>query len=364
MRKFLEWFRRTTDLDKIERTLLHALCGVHILLALLFLAMGILPLVISNIIAIVLYHITFFFIFKKLKDSRLARMVSLFWIIQLHSIWGTVYLGWDYGFYMYCICTMPIAIFVFYLVQESSRFILQASVMDLIIFLTLIALRSLDNLLTYDWLPDSTYYPMISALFTALCCTVMMVFFSALMVERMAKSSNDIKRKNEELDFLANYDMLTKLKNRRNLETHVREYMDTMSGDESLKLTMALGDIDDFKKINDTYGHVCGDYVLSRIGEILNGYEEKGLISGRWGGEEMLVVSRLSFDESFKLVEELRKKICDEEFLYEGKRVKVSMTFGIRAVHATDSYDSALADVDRRLYYGKAHGKNRVCAES
>ena len=360
MKKFLEWFRKVSDIETMEHLLLRALCGVHIILAVMFMLMRIWPIFYSNIIAICLYLYFFKIVFKKWNDSSYARMMSLFWIIQFHSLWATVYLGWEYDFYMYCVCTMPVAMFVFYLVRGNAETILNASVSDLCIFAILVSIRSISSNFSYNWLPDNNYYHVISSSFTVFCCTVMMVFFSTLMVERLLRAGNDIKKKTEELDFLANYDMLTKLRNRRNLETKVRAYMENMKNDETMKLTMTLGDIDDFKKINDGYGHVCGDMVLSRIGEILNEYEKQGLISGRWGGEEILIVCKKEYKESFELVESLRKRIDEEAFVYEGRKVKVSMTFGIREILATDNYDSALAEVDERLYYGKTHGKNQV----
>lgn len=131
------------------------------------------------------------------------------------------------------------------------------------------------------------------------------------------------------------------------------------------KYTVIIGDIDHFKKINDGYGHLVGDYVLKGISNLLLKNIENYGIVGRYGGEEFIIVfPKMNIDESFDLIEKIRKLIektkikvkyndCIKEFY-------VSMTFGMTAGDKNKNINELFAEADKALYKGKNNGRNQT----
>jgi len=161
---------------------------------------------------------------------------------------------------------------------------------------------------------------------------------------------------------LATTDPLTKLYNRRYMnEFLVKETERSRRGQK--RFAVILADVDDFKKINDAYGHMCGDVVLQAIvsGMIDNTREYD--IVGRYGGEEFLIIMpEIEKLAAADVADRIRRNIQDREIeLKEGERVAVTASFGI-ASYAEDgsSPDDLLVKADERLYRAKWEGKNRV----
>lgn len=127
--------------------------------------------------------------------------------------------------------------------------------------------------------------------------------------------------------------------------------------------SVVLFDIDNFKKINDTYGHDGGDYVLTTLGQQVkaSGLRERDL-AGRYGGEEFLLVLTNSDErQAAEVAERIRKKIESFEFVYEGKRIPVTVSMGVSSLKkdfpdAQEMYKAA----DKALYESKRTGKNKV----
>jgi two-component system cell cycle response regulator len=128
-------------------------------------------------------------------------------------------------------------------------------------------------------------------------------------------------------------------------------------------LSVVMFDIDHFKKVNDTYGHDGGDYVLSDLGKQVKsaGLRERDLC-GRYGGEEfMIVLTGSTAQEGMDIAERLRKRIQDHLFVYDGTRVAVTISMGVAELtpSMTDFKDIYRAS-DKALYVSKQSGRNRV----
>jgi diguanylate cyclase (GGDEF)-like protein len=124
-----------------------------------------------------------------------------------------------------------------------------------------------------------------------------------------------------------------------------------------------LFDIDNFKMVNDTYGHDGGDFVLQELGAQVkaSGLRERDL-AGRYGGEEFMVVLTNSNEgQAHEAAERIRKKIELHEFTYAGERIPVTVSIGVASlkkdyVESGDIYKAS----DKALYESKRNGKNRV----
>jgi len=172
---------------------------------------------------------------------------------------------------------------------------------------------------------------------------------------------------------LAVYDSLTGLRNSRSIREEVLRLCRRFDRNSGSVASIALCDIDYFKKVNDTYGHIQGDLVLSEVGKILAESLRKDFdLAGRYGGEEFLLL----FDETdivktFKVVERIREKIAAHRFSKcdgAGKPIKdeflsITMSFGIAEIRGeTKSGDTSewLSRADRMLYQSKQDSRNRT----
>lgn len=192
------------------------------------------------------------------------------------------------------------------------------------------------------------------------------------------KKNAEIKRLNKKLNLLNKKDYLTKVYNRKTfIEMAEIELARTIRSVESLKksgiklkvdlgtFSIAMLDIDDFKRINDTYGHLAGDRVLRVIGKILNSPDlfRKTDIVGRYGGEEfILLFPGLSASNCIPVILKFINRI--RELIFEEKekctKYGVTISVGISDYCEGDTIQSVIARADGKLYRAKMEGKNRV----
>lgn len=154
-------------------------------------------------------------------------------------------------------------------------------------------------------------------------------------------------------------DALTELYNRRSGERKLLHVIEKARMNEN-PFCVCIGDIDFFKKVNDTYGHACGDIVLKSVSNILREHMNSIGFVARWGGEEFLLVfDRMELDEAASSLQALLDKIRHTEIDYDNCLIHVTMTFGIVS-GAEGDQDTLLRLADNKLYEGKAGGRNRI----
>ncbi|MFA0284409.1 diguanylate cyclase [Vibrio sp. 10N.222.55.F12] len=159
----------------------------------------------------------------------------------------------------------------------------------------------------------------------------------------------------------ANFDEMTDLLNRRAIYEWLREHMSSNN-----YLVCMLLDIDDFKSINDTYGHMVGDEVICALANITKRSAEKaGGVAGRWGGEEFIIfIPNASLEAALQVSEEIRQQFNQVEFrIDEQLRFNSSVSIGISDSQACEdgvTIDALVNLTDQSLYRAKANGKNCV----
>lgn len=169
----------------------------------------------------------------------------------------------------------------------------------------------------------------------------------------------------ETLQTLIYKDPLTGLYNRRAGRIELSKYIDLAEASNfRKKVIVALGDIDFFKKINDSYGHDCGDFVLTKLSDIFVKHMDKKGIPIRWGGEEFLLVFKADYKTSYGLVEAMMDEIRETQFEYEGKVFQVTMTIGITEYKKKESIEEIVKRADDLLYKGKTGGRNQIVEDS
>ena len=167
---------------------------------------------------------------------------------------------------------------------------------------------------------------------------------------------------NQRLDALLRTDDLTGLYNRRHIMEHLAYEMLRLQRKGS-PFSVILFDIDHFKKINDKYGHICGDYVLRCISLIAKEVLRNMDIIARIGGEEFLILLPDTHLHGSALVaERLRKAMADYQFSYEGLNIRVTISLGVTEAIGDSQLEYLLQVVDENLYKAKQRGRNRMVA--
>lgn len=164
----------------------------------------------------------------------------------------------------------------------------------------------------------------------------------------------------EKVNALSNHDYLTQAPNRKYFLEKI-EYEQLRFKRTRIPFILVYADIDDFKKVNDDYGHETGDYVLISLANLVKTTIRNIDFFCRWGGEEFLIfLAETDLTIGKTIVERILSEIRNHEFNYNGKTLKVTMTFGL-AIYEKDQHINEIIDIaDKMLYWGKKHNKNQV----
>ncbi|MGE4298841.1 MAG: diguanylate cyclase [Desulfovibrionaceae bacterium] len=161
----------------------------------------------------------------------------------------------------------------------------------------------------------------------------------------------------------AETDGLTKVHNRLHFERRLQEEHGRHRRFRQ-SLSMFIVDLDHFKRINDTHGHLAGDMVLCKTGAVLLETLRNTDYVARYGGEEFaILLPDTPTSQAWKLAERIRRAIADMEITYEGTPITVTCSIGSATVEPDEvrSPKSLVAEADRQLYQAKQTGRNRVC---
>jgi len=329
---------------------------IHSLITLFAICTDILPLVAFNICSVLVY-ITCIPLAK--KHPTLVFYIG-FSEIVLHSFTAVILIGNEFGFSMYFVAIIPMSFHLLNAVK-SRKYLFKAFILSSISFILfatcyIISITHepvyisdlLDNLRPYIYLVN-----MLITFATLLASTI-------LFYIEINSAYQSLYDKNQELDNLANTDPLTGLYNRRTMTVHVQNmYEDYHSTHKPFSLIVC--DIDDFKKVNDTYGHECGDEVLIQISSILSSLTRGLDFVCRWGGEEFIIFLRdIDITAAQNIAERIRTEIEKTEMKLSNTSIHITMTFGVSCATETDDYEELFNLADSRMYEGKKSGKNKV----
>ena len=191
------------------------------------------------------------------------------------------------------------------------------------------------------------------------CATVL--FAGIYFTKDAFQMESRLQDYNKELRHVASTDPLTKVWNRFRMLEHVEKCLKKYRKGEMQFMSVAIGDIDFFKRVNDTYGHECGDEVLRQLAHLFD-METHGIGAvARWGGEEFLFLfENMNGDEAWTALSLIQTKLNRLEIMYEGEVHHVTMTFGLTEYDFHLSLDDNIKLADDKLYKGKEGGRDRI----
>lgn len=172
-----------------------------------------------------------------------------------------------------------------------------------------------------------------------------------------------VKRYQRQLEVIATTDRVTGLANRHALDILLAQKI-REAVRQNTPLSAIMLDIDHFKTINDSRGHLAGDRILSEIAQTLRSSLRASDIACRWGGEEFLIsLANTDLDAAMQVACALRAKIENSAYLYENETLRVTISAGVATFRPGNSANDFVARADAMLYRAKQEGRNRVCCE-
>lgn len=179
-----------------------------------------------------------------------------------------------------------------------------------------------------------------------------------LFTDISKQTVNELRVK--ELERLAMLDPLTQLGNRAYVNNEI-SYRINEYQRYSIPFGIIFFDIDHFKHVNDTYGHLAGDEILKLVARNLTTNARQFDFFGRYGGEEFIgVIRNVEIDQIVEMAERLRIIIASSSILFKGQEVKVTISLGVTAMRKEDTIESLLDRVDKLMYKSKMNGRDQV----
>lgn len=290
------------------------------------------------------------FYITKTRPSR----HNLFYYTLLLLSWLVLFVctyGWDCGGQHFI---MPLLVIAFFSVYDTMgrKLLFLGILFGLRLYLFFYCLNN-EPMIILETVPSE----LLQILNTAFIF-IQMAFVCMIFSTNIQKAEKQLLIYNEELQKQACTDPLTALPNRRYMMDILEEQI--RSRPKSV-FSVALGDIDWFKKINDTQGHICGDEVLRKLSVL---FKEKSCGKGyvcRWGGEEFFFfLPDMNLDDASLFINDINIAVSQLPIVYKDEKIRVTMTFGVEEYDYRSSLTDLIKKADDKLYLGKKQGRNKV----
>lgn len=319
--------------------------------SILFLYLEVIPLVILNVISIIIYSII---LSKNIEDNMTKYTAILYSVVFINAILTVYFIGWSGAFYVYPLSFLPIVYFTTMNIMKKDKIGHIIAGVTLInyqiskIYTEFVVAPYENNVIEFE----NILYPI-----NTFIASSMFIWLVYAFLCEMKNIQIDLENKNILLKDIANIDPLTKLNNRR----YMNEILQIEIEKETI-FCLAIGDIDDFKRINDTYGHDAGDIVLIEIANtLIENTKIYNISICRWGGEEFFILLKGIYKKEAKeICEKLLKDIKDINVYYMDSIINITITFGCAEFTLKEDIEVTIKKADLNLYKGKNATKNCV----
>lgn len=338
--------------------LCYSLSVIHLLIMLRFLSLDYTILYVYNFFSVVLYLVLGTLV-PRLENFFSIYLCAYFEII-LHSTLASILAGWDWGFPTYTLALIPVSFYLAYSLPHFKRSMVMPvcfSVLDMALFLFVKSVCFYVQPIYY--VHNTAENLTFSYCFNAAIAFIMLTIFSGFFSMDIRHNELGLEAQKAALEIASTHDPLTRLLNRRSMDEHLEKALSDAL-ESNMHFTLALGDIDDFKRVNDTYGHNVGDEVLVHVSSIIFSNIADGGAVCRWGGEEILILIPETGENAYLQVEKIRRQIMDSQIKSKDEAIHITMTFGLSEYSTGSDIQKLISIADENLYKGKGNGKNQV----
>jgi diguanylate cyclase len=299
--------------------------------------------------------LSFFLLIRTGRSKRLSADPSL---MEPQAVHGLIAAAWSYaitGPARGAVLTTLVLILAFSMFGLSARQAWRLSVFGLIVLALTMAWKSQTDPLRYP-----PWQEVIHWFFAAIVLMAVSLLAVRMMALRshMRKQQHELERTLGRIRLLATQDELTGLSNRRHM-------LDLLKVEQSRQqrtqqpLSVALLDLDHFKRVNDKYGHLAGDVVLMGFAEAASRGLRATDVLSRWGGEEfLLMLPNTGTDEAGQCVVRMRKDLSQVTFDEVAPGLQITFSAGLSTYQAGESLEAVIERADHAMYRAKAEGRN------
>lgn len=317
--------------------------SVHLFNAVFFGTIGLKSLAILNAVSSVLY-IAFLTLFKKNETLRIS---FAYFEIIIFSALSELTSGGHFGYLNFVIGMVAV---IFFLLPSSNK---KKTVYQLIgaVCGIVISQISLLNFSIYPEVMDIVmeYESFVSVLNLVITLSTLFYLSNLYLIE--------VRTAREKLDYNSNHDLLTGLYNRRFFEGIMKRSKD----EKEHCFSVAMLDVDDFKKINDTYGHETGDRVLAVVSKCIESCLPQNAVAVRWGGEEfVLYLPKVDCSLALEVLNDFRRKLAEQAIFHRESRITITVTIGLSTGDNIADYENYLREADKSCIGARSTVRTRL----
>lgn len=282
---------------------------------------------------------------------RISLLISSVSVV-LFSFIGDFTFGWNYGSHFFLVCLTP-------LILASNDISRIEKLIRCSICITIYA-SMLQLVMNLGFHHGHDQVELVSNLLGDINLFVAFSILGFVMIHY----SKAVKSNEKKLKELVNSDQLTGIPNRRCIYQIIDSQISNYNRCKE-KFVVGLVDIDDFKKVNDTYGHLVGDKVLNGTVKCMQSQLRKNDFIGRWGGEEFLIIlPQIDLQNSLPLFARVQKSFANNKLDCNEYKLPITITIGIAEYDQDQTTDELIRHADDFLYVGKQNGKNTIVSSN
>lgn len=324
----------------------------HVFLLAMFMVMHIYLMVAVNIVSLLIYAMNYVWSRKNLNVYFASAYVE----ILLHMILAIISVGWDCGFQMYVFAMIPIIYYEDYVFKKRTIPSIHPRIISFVVAVLYVGMYLVSHCFPalYQLERPEAYrlFYVANAIFVLVFIIVYVENFEHVVWQ-------------SELGLMkaAENDELTMMSNRRSMQKKLDELMQEEKPNP--EIAVAILDIDDFKLVNDTYGHNAGDLILKGVAMRIKEAESELICTCRWGGEEflMLSVGEGSAQQLVQAIAKTLENIRQDQHDYKGNSIRVTISAGVARWKQSEKIEHTISRADQCLYQAKTNGKNQYIVD-
>lgn len=327
--------------QKVGRAILYASFIKHLFLFIVFMVQGWIEMSLMGATMLVLVSASMYFEFN---EKRKLTFFLMFVAIIAYWAGSEILLGSQYG-YHHVIWPLIVAMVLLDVLHGRALYLSLSVCVGAVVASTFLPEQGLI-------MGENSMMPFFNMLYLIVSCLILIpviIYFHQSNLYVLNK-----------LHEQANTDALTGLYNRRRMleDIHLQQ---ALCERNNSNFCLILGDIDFFKKLNDSYGHAAGDAGLVHLSKLLKDTVRKTDSVSRWGGEEFLILLSGSGEkEAYQIANTLRELIANQAIKFQDRHLHLTLSFGVAHYKAGQSIDHTIHNADLALYQAKVQGRNRV----